>query len=736
MTPFYLRIYIPIKARRSVIFLLLGSLSILFVTGLQASPPVKITDNQQSISLGKYVDEYVDGDSVSSLETIEHTNFHLFKGGTPNYIPGVKSVWLKFKAINNSSSPSVYLNIASSNIGHITIYKKNNEGFGIIKEGGNELPLQQTLFSSPDIILNLNLPANSEGEYLIHVNSAHPISIPAYVSAYTALADYTIFQTFIMSTYLGILSIMFLYNLFLYFSTRDHNYLFYIIYIFFLALAQLTSAGYSYKYFWPHYPALNKYAVIWTSSFTAITGIVFSMIFLHTVKSFPKAHTFLKAIIGIYLVALLLSIFNKLVWSYFILNYNGLLSVTAVLIVSIYLARRGFRPAVFYLIAWLALLLSFMVLVFINLNLLPLNTFTSYIFYIGSAVEVALLSLALADKINILKKEKELSQAEALRVSQENEHLVREQNIVLEKKVAERTEELQTTNEQLSQAFKNLKGAQIQLVEAEKMASLGQLTAGIAHEINNPINFVKSNVKPLQLDFKDLVEVIDEYDKLQTMEPAQMPAQLKQITSLKKSIDIDFVKDEIVSLMTGIENGAERTAEIVRGLRTFSRLDESVIKTVNIHEGLDSTLILLRSNIPANITVVKEYNVDGTIECYPGKLNQVFMNILSNAIHAIKAKEDTGSDEKIVITTNRFVDNEIEIRIRDTGKGMSEEVKQKIYDPFFTTKDVGEGTGLGMAIVFKIIKEHSGKIEVLSEEGKGCEFIITLNNTIPGKPII
>lgn len=161
-----------------------------------------------------------------------------------------------------------------------------------------------------------------------------------------------------------------------------------------------------------------------------------------------------------------------------------------------------------------------------------------------------------------------------------------------------------------------------------------------------------------------------------------------------------------------------------------------MIKTVNIHEGIDSTLILLRSNIPANITVVKEYNADGTIECYPGKLNQVFMNILSNAIHAVKAKENMSSDEKIIITTNRVVENEIEIRIKDTGKGMSEEVKQKIYDPFFTTKDVGEGTGLGMAIVFNIIKEHSGKIEVISEEGKGSEFIITLNNSIPGKPII
>jgi signal transduction histidine kinase len=124
------------------------------------------------------------------------------------------------------------------------------------------------------------------------------------------------------------------------------------------------------------------------------------------------------------------------------------------------------------------------------------------------------------------------------------------------------------------------------------------------------------------------------------------------------------------------------------------------------------------------------------IECYPGKLNQVFMNILSNAIHAIQGKENIGAHEKIIITTNRIGEHEVEIRFKDTGKGMPEEVKQKIYDPFFTTKEVGEGTGLGMAIVFKIIKDHSGNIEVVSEEGKGCEFIITLKDTIPGKPVI
>jgi two-component system NtrC family sensor kinase len=161
--------------------------------------------------------------------------------------------------------------------------------------------------------------------------------------------------------------------------------------------------------------------------------------------------------------------------------------------------------------------------------------------------------------------------------------------------VAERTEELQSSNSNLSSALQDLKDTQIQLVEAEKMASLGQLTAGIAHEINNPINFVKSNIKPLQLDIKDLIEVIDEYGKLHGSENADITAKLAGIEKLKKEIDLDYVKNEIESLMKGIQDGAERTAEIVLGLRNFSRLDESEIKIVNIHEGLDSTLILLKN---------------------------------------------------------------------------------------------------------------------------------------------
>jgi two-component system NtrC family sensor kinase len=404
--------------------------------------------------------------------------------------------------------------------------------------------------------------------------------------------------------------------------------------------------------------------------------------------------------------------------------------VASVLGTSFYMARKNFRPAYFYLTAWMFFLITFIILILRNLAVLPYNNFTTYIIYVGSSMEIALLSIALADKINVLRREKEQSQAESLRRLETNQKLVKEQNITLEKKVAERTEELQSSNTNLSVALQDLKDTQIQLVEAEKMASLGQLTAGIAHEINNPINFVKSNIKPLELDINDLIEIIDAYDVLHTAPEAEIQAKLVQIDKLKKQIDVSYVRGEIKSLVKGIQDGAERTAEIVMGLRNFSRLDESEVKIVDIHEGIDSTLVLLKNSMPDNISIVKDFKAHAEIECFPGKLNQVFMNILSNGIQAIKEKEIQGK-ESITISTRDVGEEQIEVSIKDSGMGMTDEVRQKIFDPFFTTKDVGEGTGLGLSIVYKIIQKHEGKIEVVSSRGNGAEFILSLYRRLP-----
>ncbi|RZK69409.1 MAG: GHKL domain-containing protein [Pedobacter sp.] len=358
-----------------------------------------------------------------------------------------------------------------------------------------------------------------------------------------------------------------------------------------------------------------------------------------------------------------------------------------------------------------------------DVGLLAPNFFTNNAILISSGVEAILLSFALADKINIFKKEKEESQAEALRVVTENEKLVREQNVILEIKVKERTEELENTNSTLNTTLIDLKEAQSQLVDSEKMAGLGQLTAGIAHEINNPINFVTSNIKPLELDINELNEVITMYDNLDPN--GDLKEQLNAIEVFKRSIDINFVREEIKSLLSGIDEGAQRTAEIIRSLKNFSRLDENDTKPVNLQEGLDSTLVLIKSTFPSNLKIIKEYAAIPDVECMPGKINQVFMNLITNAIHAIKSNGRPDKEEYITIKTYQEGDF-VKISIKDSGVGMPESVKQKIFEPFFTTKDVGEGTGLGLSIVFRIIENHHGTIEVITKVNEGTEFIINL----------
>ncbi|MFN7539684.1 MAG: 7TM diverse intracellular signaling domain-containing protein, partial [Bacteroidota bacterium] len=667
----------------------------------------------------------------SAEDVLKNDKFQRTSNQIPVFQINVKNAWFKMDVANQSASNSLFLDIAYSNLSKVTLYRIDSGKANMLAIDGNAVATDSVQRKTTHFIFDLQLPQGSKGSYLLHINSEHPIIIPASIHTYESLNETLNTQTLVAGIYMGVMLVMFLYNLFIFSATRDRNYLLYIFYIFFLTLAQSTLAGYGFRFLWPDYPSINHYAVVVTSSLSAISGLLFTMQFLQTAVNSNLYHRIMQALIAIYFLGMGICLFTSyLPVSYVILNINGILVVVTILGTCIYLIKQRYRPAIFYIIAWIFFLFAFLILILRNFAILPYNNFTTYSLYVGSSFEVALLAIALADKINNLRREKELSQAESLRTLQENEKLIINQNSLLEKKVSERTDELLKSNESLHSAMEELKDAQIQLVDAEKMASLGQLTAGIAHEINNPINFVKSNIGPLQMDIDDLVSIIDAYKPLHDMAPEEMPEKLKEVKKLKDKIDIEYLKSEVDNLVSGIRDGAERTVEIVKGLRTFSRLDEGEIKTVNIYEGLDSTIVLLRNMLNENIIIEKDYQADGVIECFPGKLNQVFMNIISNAIHAIKLKNERHEKNYIRIFS-RDVDGQLELHIKDTGVGMSEEVKRKIFDPFFTTKEVGEGTGLGLSIVYKIIFMHYGKIDVITSPGNGAEFVITLNYLLP-----
>ena len=291
---------------------------------------------------------------------------------------------------------------------------------------------------------------------------------------------------------------------------------------------------------------------------------------------------------------------------------------------------------------------------------------------------------------------------------------------------------------QLEQALHQLQNSQSQLVQSAKMSSLGQLVAGIAHEINNPVNFIHGNITYASEYVQDLLKLMELYQ-------TQFPNVTSEMQCLIEAIDLEFIKEDLPKILSSMQVGTERIYGIVRSLRNFSRLDESEMKIVDLHEGIDSTLMLLENRLQAKpgfsgIQVVKEYGDLPKVECYVGQLNQVFMNILSNAIDALKehwgreiekATEQTANSPSltptIVIHTEVLEPDWVTIRIADNGSGIPEEVQSKLFDPFFTTKPVGEGTGLGLSISYQIVKErHGGLLQCFSTLGQGTEFVIQI----------
>jgi signal transduction histidine kinase len=328
--------------------------------------------------------------------------------------------------------------------------------------------------------------------------------------------------------------------------------------------------------------------------------------------------------------------------------------------------------------------------------------------------------LLLNQKIDQLAKEVQKRKQAELELQKANEEL--------EIRVEERTTALQET-------LKELQLTQTQLIQAEKMSSLGQMVAGIAHEVNNPVSFIYGNLHHAYKYTQDLLKLVEIYQTICPNPPLEIQQQIEEI-------DLNFLIEDITKLFNSMTVGTQRIQDIVKSLRSFSRLDEAELKQVNIHEGIDSTLMILDHRLQAKdecpeIKVVKKYGQLPNVTCYPGQLNQVFMNILVNAIDALEksalngrwsaVNSQTTDNPQIQIITEVIDENSIMVTIADNGLGIDEQLSSKLFDPFFTTKPVGQGTGLGLFISYQIIVEkHGGKLSCFSTPGKGAEFVIKI----------
>uniref|UniRef100_UPI0030FA958D ATP-binding protein n=1 Tax=uncultured Acidovorax sp. TaxID=158751 RepID=UPI0030FA958D len=279
--------------------------------------------------------------------------------------------------------------------------------------------------------------------------------------------------------------------------------------------------------------------------------------------------------------------------------------------------------------------------------------------------------------------------------------------------------ELIKANRDLKEVNSKLSDAQSKLIQSEKLASIGQLAAGVAHEINNPIGFIFSNFGTLEQYLEDLFQMLDAYEQAEAS--VSDGAALARIRSLKADLDIDYLKEDIPNLMRESRDGIQRVRKIVQDLKDFSRVDaRQEWESVDLHAGIDSTLNIVNNEIKYKADVVKHYGALPEVQCLPSELNQVFMNLLVNAAHAITAERGT-----ITISTGVEGRN-VWVEVADTGAGIAQENLQRIFDPFFTTKPVGKGTGLGLSLSYGIVQKHSGRMEVHSELGVGTRFRVTL----------
>lgn len=626
---------------------------------------------------------------------------------------GDKKHFLKFYVFNESREAAI-LYISNATIDDVILYQVTDDLNPIAHHVTSE-NYYNNILPSNGIALNLQLSPGRGSWYMLELKSNKQLVTTLAVGTRFGVLKKASVEDYLMFFYFGIIAVLFAYNLFLFLSTGEQEYLHYSGYIISIGLTQFVIFGFGHRFVWSDSPWLRMNSVQIMGGLSGFTTIQFARQFLRTKKLMPKLDKVLLFYTGSAILAVLLTIAGFQTLSYNVINFNAASSLL-LLVAAVLAARGGLRSAKFFLIAWSIFIIGVTIYAMKDFGVLPYHFWTNYALPVGSAIEGILLSFALADRINLLKKDK--AEADQLRIQS-----MESQTELLEERVLERTNELEIAKNKIQAQLDHLRLTQKQLVDAEKMAGLGQMTAGIAHELNNPINFVHSNVEPLRRDVQDLMDIAK---LLQNIPTNERTPSLDAVYKKLEEADISILEKEIPQLLKGIEEGSNRTAEIVKGLRIFARADRETLIRANINDCISSTIIVMNNTTNGIANIEKSLDTSmPSIDCFPGKLNQVFANLIGNAVQAFQGSELPLSQRNIKITSSHS-ESEIHVSITDNGCGIKSEKIAKIFDPFFTTKGVGEGTGLGLSIAKGIIEEHRGEINVVSEVGQGTTFTIKI----------
>ena len=685
----------------------------LITQGSIAQNSIEFKNGNKPLVISSSLLIYEDESNQLTIKEAISKEFTPTSSQVPNLGISESTFWIKIPIQNLSDQTQLMLNLSLPTLDKVEFYFPiSTNTYNSIKTG-EELPFYNRKYKDPNYLFDISIPKGKTNTFYLKISSKEAIQLPINLGTKNVIYNQIKNRDILSGIYFGIMLVMILYNLFVYLSVKDKSYIYYVVYIVLILLTQTSLQGYPFQYLWPNHPLVAQNSLFIFPSLVGIASMAFMNVFLR-IKSYNSTLFKLSFLLSVpYLVSIFFALFQSYKASFIIMEINATIVSIFMLYAAVKIVKNGYQPAKYFLAAWSIFLVGVFIYILKDFGILPFNEFTRYTMHIGSAIEVILLSFAMADKINIMRAEKEESQRKTVKLLKKNEKIIREQNVILEEKVEERTIEL-------NQTLTNLKETQSQLVDAEKMSSLGQLTAGIAHEINNPINFVSSNIAPLRQDIDDVNAILRKYGELE--EAGNIPEKLKEIEALKQELDFEYLQTELISIIDGIEDGATRTTEIVSGLRNFSRLDEGELKDANINEGIEATLILIKNKLNG-IKIEKSLGSLPDVECNPGKINQLVMNLIDNSIYAIEKKDI--KDGVIGVTTENK-NSSVILTIKDNGIGIPENIMDKLMDPFFTTKDVGEGTGLGLSIVRSIIDSHGGKINVISEVNKGTEILVVI----------
>ncbi len=639
-----------------------------------------------------------------------------------NAIP-YNHIWLRVKLINKT--PVTDFMLMFDLWDEVLVYYEDQAGQLQMKSTGSKYPLakrDQNL--GRFLYTKVSLEPDSETLFYIRVSQVyaltknHNYALDFFRRTVVATASHTQDIFFMSSIFFGFAAsailVIGIYNLAIFFYIKDFTYLYFVLFLASWLVNIGLESDFINSVLFPESPVDTTYQAIANFNVAWVYFLLFEKNYLRLSEISKGLNQFIRILILYEILVLLLFVFLLIPAPFAVVSM--LLVSTCALYITIHCVWIGFKPGKYFLLAVSAHLITPMI-GFLVINRIIEYNLTVEPFAFGVLLQIFLFSFGLAYRFKVMQEEVQA-------YKEEKQVIIEQQKEMLEKEVKLQTQYIESQKEdiisqrdQLQRALGQLQQAQAKLVESEKMSSLGQLTAGIAHEINNPVNFINANIDTLKENLQDILKVTA---PIRELSDENYFEQLRQIQKLKEKYAFEMAVQELDILIQGISEGARRTTYIIQGLRTFSHLDDDKYTLINIHQYLDATLALLQNRFRGRIEIIKHYEANPVIEAYPSKLNQVFMNLISNAIEAI---EEQG---KIIISTLNQVDDFLQISIRDTGVGMGNEVKNRIYEPFFTTKAIGQGVGLGLSIVYSIIEKHKGQIIVESEPGEGSTFDIRL----------